>query len=105
MSVLRGYLNAGINLEQRIKHTTVVRIKDTARLGFIAIIIGCLFLVPAYMAFEKQECKPTFYNYGEHECRYCFDYHGEECTACVNQETCTECIKGFYLNTTDSKCY
>jgi hypothetical protein len=68
-------------------------------------IIGCLFLIPAYLAFDKQECKVNYYGVGDYECRNCFDYHGDECTACLDATTCTECVQGHYLNTTDSLCY
>ena len=56
LCMFRSYLNKGVNLEQRIKHTTDVRIKDLIRLGFIACLIGGLFMMPAFMAFNKQEC-------------------------------------------------
>ena len=53
MIVLRGYDNSGVNLERRIKHTADTRIKETLRLGLIALIIGSLFMIPAYVAFDK----------------------------------------------------
>ena len=53
MCMFRSYLNKGVNLEQRIKHETDVRIKDLIRLGFIACLIGGLFMMPAFMAFSK----------------------------------------------------
>lgn len=103
--VQRGFSNTGVNLEQRIKHTSDVRMKDTMRLGIISGIIGAVFLVPAFTAFDKQICKENFFEVGAHECRDCFDYHGDECTACQDAEVCLGCVQGHYLNATDSLCY
>ena len=92
MMVQRGFSNTGVNLEQRIKHTSSVRMKDTLRLGIISGVIGAVFLVPAFTAFDKQECKENFFEVGDYECRDCFDYHGDECTACQDSEQCLGCV-------------
>ena len=103
MCMFRSYLNRGINLEQRIKHATSVRIKDLIRLGLIACLIGGLFMMPAFMAFNKQECKSHFYEVGDYECHDCFDFHGEECLTCVDSLQCSSCVKGHYLH--NSTCH
>ena len=94
-----------MNLEQRIKHTSDVRMKDSLRLGVIATLIGAVFMIPAFTAFDNQSCKENFFEVGSNECRDCFDYHGEECTACLDAETCVGCVQGHYLNATDHLCY
>lgn len=53
MIFFRGYMNKGINLEQRIKHATHVRIGDMIRLGLIAGVIAAIFMMPAFMAFSS----------------------------------------------------
>lgn len=98
MCMFRSYMNKGINLEQRIKHATDVRIKDLIRLGFIACLIGGLFMMPAFMAFSKQECKSHFYEVGDWECHDCFDFHGDECEACIDSTQCSRCVAGHYLH-------
>ena len=99
----RGYMNKGINLEQRIKHPTDVRVKDLLRLGVIACVIGGIFMMPAFMAFDSQECKTHYYEVGDYECHDCTDFHGQECLTCVDNLICQECVKGHYLQ--NNKCH
>ena len=90
-------MNKGINLEQRIKHATTVRIGDLIRLGLISVVIAAIFMMPAFMAFSKQECKSHYYEVGDHECHDCTDFHGEECLKCLDSATCQECVRGHFL--------
>ena len=39
----------------------------------------------------------------EYECENCRDFHGEECLTCVDNLTCSECVKGHYLE--DGECH
>ena len=93
----RGYSNKGVNLEQRIKQKADVRIKDLLRLTVMAALIGCVFLIPAFVSFGKQECKPKYYEVGDYECHDCTNFHGEECLECLDNFTCKKCVKGHYL--------
>ena len=95
--VFRGYMNAGVNLEQRIKHATHIRIGDLIRLGLISVVIAAIFMMPAFMAFSPQECKSHYYEVGDHECHDCTDFHGEECLRCLDAQTCLECVQGHFL--------
>ena len=49
----KGYLNKGVNLEQRIKSSPIQRIKELLRLGLTAVFIGGLFVLPAIYMFDK----------------------------------------------------
>ena len=80
----RGYANKGVNLEQRIKQEADVRIKDLLRLFVLAGIISAVFMIPAFISFDKQECKPQYYELGDYMCQDCRNFHGEECLECVD---------------------
>ena len=83
--------------------TAEVRVKDLCRLWIMAAIIGSIFILPAYLSFSKQECKPQYYAVGEYECHDCRNFHGEECTECLDNFVCKKCVKGHFLR--DDQCH
>eukprot|EP00354_Favella_ehrenbergii_P012459 CAMPEP_0170454410 /NCGR_PEP_ID=MMETSP0123-20130129/2669_1 /TAXON_ID=182087 /ORGANISM="Favella ehrenbergii, Strain Fehren 1" /LENGTH=195 /DNA_ID=CAMNT_0010717109 /DNA_START=2967 /DNA_END=3555 /DNA_ORIENTATION=- len=44
-----------------------VRVKDLCRLWIMAGLIAAVFILPAYLSFEKQECKPQYYQMGDYD--------------------------------------
>ena len=53
LTYFRCNLNKGINLEQRIKFTSVMRSKDIAKIGVISTIFGVVSLVLGWYAFKN----------------------------------------------------
>lgn len=94
----RYYMNKGINLEQRVRFNVVVRIKDLIRVSMVAACFAIVFMLLGLLVFREQGCNPGFFVQDMYECRDCMDFLGPNCVECSQDDECSECAAGFFVD-------
>ena len=98
LTILRCYSNRGINLEQRIKFTSLTRASDLAKIGVAAALLGAAFFSVGWFSFKKQSCEKAFFTLDDVKCFDCKEIFGDQCLNCVDNKSCLACKPGNFLD-------
>ena len=74
---------------------------EAISLTLLAVVVTAIVVIACFFGFGEMNCAYGKYSF-DHTCQYCNEALGELCSDCVDSGRCTDCIAGFFPNSTST---